>query len=53
MRIRAAMAPGGRFVLADVVVPLDPADAVTSLTPAYDHPDALADQHRMAEASRV
>ena len=26
-RVRAALAPGGRFVLADVVVPTDPADA--------------------------
>ncbi len=43
-RIHAALAPGGRFVLADVVVPVDPADAVTSLTPGYDHPDALQDQ---------
>ena len=44
MRIHAVLAPGGRFVLADVVVPVDPADAVTSLTPGYDHPDALEDQ---------
>ena len=35
---------GGRFVLADVVVPPDPADAVTSLTPGFDHPDSFADQ---------
>jgi tRNA (cmo5U34)-methyltransferase len=44
MRIHAVLAPGGRFVLADVVVPVDPADAATSLTPGYDHPDALEDQ---------
>jgi L-threonylcarbamoyladenylate synthase len=43
-RIYAALAPGGRFVMADVMDPVDPADAVTSLTPAYDHPDALQDQ---------
>ncbi len=43
-RVREALGPGGRFVLADVVTPVDPADAVTSLTPGFDHPDTLADQ---------
>jgi tRNA threonylcarbamoyl adenosine modification protein (Sua5/YciO/YrdC/YwlC family) len=43
-RVREALAPGGRFVLADVVVPADSGDAVTSLTPGFDHPDSLADQ---------
>ena len=43
-RVREALGPGGRFVLADVVAPVDPADAVTSLTPGFDHPDSLADQ---------
>ena len=36
--------PGGRFVLADVIVPLDPSDAVAPLTPGYDQPDRLDDQ---------
>ena len=36
--------PGGRFVLADVVVPVDPADATAPLTPGYDRPDRLDDQ---------
>ena len=36
--------PGGRFVLADVVVPEDPADATTPLTPGFDRPSPLADQ---------
>jgi L-threonylcarbamoyladenylate synthase len=45
-RIRAALAPGGRFVLADVIVPDDPADAVIPLTPGYDKPSPLADQLR-------
>jgi tRNA threonylcarbamoyl adenosine modification protein (Sua5/YciO/YrdC/YwlC family) len=48
-RIFDALAPGGRFVLADVVVPRDPADAVTSLTPGYDHPSPLADQLQWLE----
>jgi tRNA threonylcarbamoyl adenosine modification protein (Sua5/YciO/YrdC/YwlC family) len=43
-RVHDALRPGGRFVLADVVTPVDPADAVTSLTPGFDHPDTLADQ---------
>ena len=30
-RVRARLAPGGRFVLGDVVVPADPADAVIPL----------------------
>jgi tRNA threonylcarbamoyl adenosine modification protein (Sua5/YciO/YrdC/YwlC family) len=43
-RVREALTPGGRFVLADVVVPADPADATTSLTPGFDQPDSVADQ---------
>ena len=43
-RIAAALAPGGTFVLADVVVPEDPADAVTSLTPDFDRPSSVAEQ---------
>jgi tRNA threonylcarbamoyl adenosine modification protein (Sua5/YciO/YrdC/YwlC family) len=45
-RVRAALSPGGRFVLGDVIVPEDPADAVISLTPGFDHPSPLADQLR-------
>ena len=37
-RVAAALRPGGRFVLGDVVVPADPADAVTPLTAGYDQP---------------
>ena len=43
-RVRDALKPGGRFVMADVVVPEDPADATTPLTPGYDRPSTLADQ---------
>ena len=43
-RVLTVLAPGGRFVLADVVVPVDPADATTSLTPGFDRPSSLADQ---------
>jgi tRNA (cmo5U34)-methyltransferase len=43
-RVAGALSAGGRFVLGDVVVPDDPADARTPLTPGYDHPSPLADQ---------
>ena len=43
-RVAATLRPGGRFVLADVVVPERPEDAVTPTTPGYDQPDTLADQ---------
>jgi tRNA threonylcarbamoyl adenosine modification protein (Sua5/YciO/YrdC/YwlC family) len=45
-RVAHALEPGGRFVLADVVVPADPGDAVTSLTPDFDRPSPVADQLR-------
>ena len=37
-------APGGRFVLGDVVVPVDPADAVTPVTSDHDRPSTMAEQ---------
>ena len=43
-RVRARLGSGGRFVLADVVVPVSADDAVTSLSPGFDHPSPLADQ---------
>jgi tRNA threonylcarbamoyl adenosine modification protein (Sua5/YciO/YrdC/YwlC family) len=43
-RIRELLAPAGRFVLADVVVPEDPAEARTPLTPGLDRPSSVADQ---------
>jgi tRNA (cmo5U34)-methyltransferase len=43
-RVAGALRPGGRFVLGDVVVPEDAADAVTPLSPDYDRPDTVADQ---------
>jgi tRNA threonylcarbamoyl adenosine modification protein (Sua5/YciO/YrdC/YwlC family) len=50
-RVHDALAPGGLFVLGDVVVPVDPAAATTPLTPGYDRPSPLADQLRwLAEA---
>jgi tRNA (cmo5U34)-methyltransferase len=43
-RVRRALGPGGRFVLADVVVPDDPTDATTPLTPGFDLPDRIDEQ---------
>ena len=39
-----------RLVVADVVLPDDPVDAVTPLDPAIDHPDRLDDQVAWLEA---
>jgi tRNA (cmo5U34)-methyltransferase len=44
VRIAAVLAHGGRLVLADVVVPDDPTDAVTPLDAGYDQPSRLDDQ---------
>jgi tRNA (cmo5U34)-methyltransferase len=42
-RVAVVLAPGGRFVMADVVVPEDPADVVTPLDPGFDLPEAVPD----------
>jgi tRNA threonylcarbamoyl adenosine modification protein (Sua5/YciO/YrdC/YwlC family) len=42
-RVRAALVPGGRFVLGDVIVPINPTDATIALTPGFDRPDTLSD----------
>ena len=38
------LSPGGWLVFGDVIVPEDPADVLTPLTPEYDLPDRLEDQ---------
>jgi tRNA (cmo5U34)-methyltransferase len=43
-RVAAVLGPGGRFVLADVIVPERPEDAVIPLTPGFDLPDPVPDQ---------
>jgi tRNA (cmo5U34)-methyltransferase len=43
-RVAAALAPGGRFVLGDLVVPDDPADVVTEIDGVYDTPSRAAEQ---------
>jgi tRNA (cmo5U34)-methyltransferase len=43
-RVAAVLRPRGRFVLADVVVPPNPADAVTPLNDGFDLPDTAEQQ---------
>lgn len=43
-RVARVLRAGGRFVLGDVVVPDDPTDAITPLTPDFDRPDRVEDQ---------
>jgi tRNA (cmo5U34)-methyltransferase len=43
-RARDVLAPGGRLVVGDVVVPEDPADAVTPIEAGYDKPSSVAQQ---------
>lgn len=43
-RVAAALSPGGRFVLGDVIVPGDPEDVVTPIDGEYDTPSSVADQ---------
>ncbi len=45
-RIAQVLRPGGRFVLGDVIVPVDPADAVTPGLEGHDRPSTVADQLR-------
>jgi tRNA (cmo5U34)-methyltransferase len=50
-RVARRLTPGGRFVLADVVVPDDPADAVTPIDGVYDQPSRVDEQLRWLEAA--
>ena len=52
-RVAARLAPGGRFVLADVVVPDDPNDAVTPLDAGYDLPDRADEQMQWMSAAKL
>ena len=45
------LAPGGRFILADVVVPQDPVEARIPVTPGFDKPSPVAEQlHWLGQA---
>ncbi len=43
-RIAEVLAPGGRFVFADVIVPNDPERVATPVSSPFDRPDRLKDQ---------
>jgi tRNA (cmo5U34)-methyltransferase len=43
-RAARVIAPGGRLVLADVIVPEDPSDVVTPIDNDYDTPSSIAEQ---------
>jgi cyclopropane fatty-acyl-phospholipid synthase-like methyltransferase len=47
-RVRAVLAPGGRFVLGDVVVPEDERERSTPLSD-FDFPSTVAEQLRWLE----
>ena len=50
-RIAGVLRPGGRFVLGDVVIPVDRADVVIPVTDGHDRPSTLADQlHWLGDA---
>jgi len=52
--VARVLRPGGRFVLGDVVVPDDPADAVTGVSGAHDRPVTVDELlRRLAEAGLV
>jgi tRNA (cmo5U34)-methyltransferase len=50
-RITRKLVPGGRFVLADVVEPVDPSYEVTAIDPEIDHPSKLDEQVAWLEAA--
>jgi tRNA (cmo5U34)-methyltransferase len=52
-RVAKRLAPGGRFVLADVVVPEDPADVVTPLDEGFDLPSSVAEHFEWLAAAAL
>jgi tRNA (cmo5U34)-methyltransferase len=50
-RIARRLDPAGRFVLADVVKPVDPSYVVTAIDPEVDHPSRLDEQLAWLEAA--
>jgi tRNA (cmo5U34)-methyltransferase len=50
-RVADRLRPGGRFVLGDVVVPDNSADAVTPIDGVYDQPSTIGDQVRWLAAA--
>ena len=50
-RIASRLDPAGRFVLADVVEPVNPPYVVTAIDPEVDHPSKLDEQLAWLEAA--
>jgi tRNA (cmo5U34)-methyltransferase len=50
-RVRLVLAPGGRFVLGDVIVPEDPADVLTPIDGEYDTPSTIDEQLQWLRAA--
>ena len=50
-RIASTLGPAGRFVLGDVVEPVDPSYVVTVIDPEVDHPSKLNEQLAWLEAA--
>ena len=50
-RVASRLDPAGRFVLADVVEPVDPSYVVTVIDPEVDHPSKLGEQLAWLEAT--
>ena len=50
-RVKEVLSPGATFVLADVVVPDDPADAVTPVSPGYDFPSSVGEHLTWLDAA--
>lgn len=50
-RVASELAPGGRFVLGDLIVPEDPADVVTPIDGDFDRPSTLAEQVTWMESA--
>jgi L-threonylcarbamoyladenylate synthase len=50
-RVHSVLTAGGRFVLADLVVPDAPVQAPTPSTPGFDKPSSVADQLRWLAAA--
>jgi hypothetical protein len=51
MRVRAVLDAGGRFVLADLVIPEAPVQTPTPSTPGFDKPSSVPDQLRWLAAA--
>lgn len=50
-RVAGRLAPGGRFVIGDVIVPEDAVDAVVEVEPGYDFPSPLDEHVRWLRAA--